>query len=147
MNRRSLLTAVGVTTGTLSAGCLSSVGSYFMPAIRPGWSTARNFDTEPHVFNLKVERSGEEVHRSVRDVPPRDGNRVRSAIAECNWESTPGDYTVLARVDTNEWISGSLTEFAASRGDDINCVLADAQYYETWPEFTRPTGRTESTRL
>lgn len=125
MYRRALLTSIGATA-SLSAGCLSSLEDRLNPSVRLGWLAAHNFDTEPHLFELKVERDGTKVHDSSHEIEPREGDSVDGAVAECDWGSTPGDYTVFARIDGGEWVAESVTEFAMSIDGDADCVIADA---------------------
>lgn len=129
MNRRSLLASFGAATGALSTGCLSSLSDRFEPSVRLGWFVAHNFDTESHLFRLEVQRDGTRVHTSSHKIPSRDGNYIHSAIAECDWGTTPSDYTVVAQVDGNQRVEESITEFVDSRGNVEDCVIADAQYY------------------
>jgi hypothetical protein len=97
-----------------------------------GWFGAMNADTRSsHRFELAVERDGELVHQSSHELEPAvetepNRTRVTQAVAECEWGSTSGDYTVRARVDGQEWIEKSVTEYAASKNAD--CVLASAEY-------------------
>ena len=124
MYRRALLTSIGATS--LSAGCLSPIENRFEPSVRLGWLAAHNFDTEPHLFELKVERDGTKVHYSSHEIEPREGDSVDGEVAECDWGSTPGNYTVFVRVDGGGWVAESVTEYAMSMDSDVDCVIADA---------------------
>jgi hypothetical protein len=131
MRRRSLLTALGGAT-TLNAGCLSAIEEWSTPATRLGWFGATNADTQSsHRFELAVERDGERVHYSAYELQPAEQTepnrtRITQAVAECEWGSTKGDYTVRARVDGGDWVEKSVTEYAAS--NDVECAIASAEY-------------------
>lgn len=128
MRRRALLASLGATTATLSTGCLTAVEERLTPSAQLGWFGAHNFDTEPHLFDLQVNRDGTRVHRSSHEIRARDGNYVHHAVADCEWGSTTGEYTVRARVDGNDWVEASLTEFVSS--NDADCVVANAEYHD-----------------
>ena len=129
MNRRALLTSIGAATA-LNAGCLSSIEDKLNPTVQLGWLAAHNYDTEPHLFELKVDRDGTKVHYSSHEIESRDGASLNGAVAECDWGSTAGDYSVFVRVDGGRWVKESLTEFAISRDRDIDCVIADADNHD-----------------
>lgn len=127
MRRRALLASLGGTIATLSTGCLSDIEERLTPSAQLGWFGAHNFDTEPHLFDLQVIRDGTQVHRSSHEIQSRDGNYIHNGVAECSWGSASGDYTVPARVDGDDWIEESITEFVASK--DADCALANVEYH------------------
>jgi len=135
MRRRRLLAALGITTAAAGGGCVSAVREAVNPSVRLGWFGVHNADTEAsHRFDLEVERDGERIHASSHDVEAarefeNGGQHNDGAVADCDWGSTPGDYVVRVRVDGNEWVEASVTEFATSR--DVECVVADAEYRST----------------
>lgn len=135
MQRRSVVTTLGILTAGGSGGCLSRVREAVNPTVQLGWFGVHNADTESsHRFGLEVERDGEIVHSSSHTVEAAreyegGGQHNDGAVAECEWGSTPGDYTVRVRVDGNEWVEESVTEFATSR--DADCVVADAEFRST----------------
>lgn len=133
MRRRALLASLGVSTTALSTGCLSTIEQSSTQSAQLGWFGAHNFDTEPHLFDLQVIRDGTQVHQSSHEVQPKDGNYIHSAVAECSWGSTAGDYTVRAQVDSTDWVEESLTEFVASRDDD--CAVANVEYRDEDLQF------------
>jgi hypothetical protein len=128
MRRRALLASLGATA-TLSAGCLTTVTERLDESVQLGWFGAHNLDDEVHQFELRVERGDTQVHNSTHVIQPKEDNHFHGAVADCTWGSTSGDYTVLARVDDNEWVAASLTELAASWNSDVGCVIADAMYH------------------
>lgn len=78
-------------------------------------------------------RDGTLVHDSSHEIQSRDRNFINEAVADCDWGSTPGDYTVRARVDGNDWIEESITEFLTSR--DTDYAVEAAEYYESGLRF------------
>ncbi|MFC7131895.1 hypothetical protein ACFQJ3_01930 [Salinibaculum sp. GCM10025337] len=135
MRRRSVIAILGMLTAGTSSGCISSIRDAVNPTAQLGWFGVHNADTESsHRFVLEVERDGEVVHSSSHTVDAAreyegGGQHNDGAVAECEWGSTPGDYTVRVRVDDGEWVEASVTEFATSR--DVDCVVADAEYRST----------------
>ena len=135
MRRRSIIATLGILTASGTSGCLSSIQEAVNPAVQLGWFGIHNADTESsHRFDLEVERDGQIVHSSSHTVDAAQeydggGQYNDGAVAECEWGSTPGEYTVRVRRDDNEWVEESVTEFAASR--DVDCVIADAEYRST----------------
>lgn len=131
MRRRCLLTALGTAT-TLTPGCLSAIEEWDTPATQLGYFRAWNADTRStHRFELAVERDGERVHHSSHELEPAEQTephrtRVTTAVAECEWGSTKGDYVVRARVDGLDWVQKSVTDYVASK--DRDCVMARAGY-------------------
>lgn len=128
MNRRTFLGSLGATTSTLLAGCITPIENLLNNSVQLGWLGAHNWDTKPHKFDLRVERDGSQVHNSSHEIPPREGNHINGAVAECTWGSTPGEYVVYARLDNGEWVDRSLTEFVSSMDSDVDCVIADAWF-------------------
>lgn len=135
MKRRALLAALSATT-SLGGGCLSPVREWTDPSAQLGRFGASNADTtSSHRFELAVERDGDVVHRSSHELEPAvetEPNRIRvtQAVAECEWGSTSGDYTVRARVDGRDWVQKSVTEYATSK--DVDCVMAWAEYHSSF---------------
>ena len=128
MHRRALLASLGATA-TLSAGCLTTVTDRLDQSVQLGWFGAHNLDSEVRQFELRVEKGETQVHDSTHIIQPKEDNHVHGAVADCTWGSASGDYTVFARVDDNDWVEESLTEFAASWNSDVDCVIADAMYH------------------
>ena len=135
MRRRGFVTIFGMLSAVVSVGCLSSVREVVNPTAQLGWFGVHNADTDSsHRFDLEVERDGDLVHSSSHTVEAAreyegGGQHNDGAVAECEWGNTPGDYTVRVRVDGNEWVEESVTEFATSR--DVECVVADAEFRST----------------
>lgn len=131
MQRRALLKTTAVSLGALSAGCLSPVLDSENPAVQLAFVGVQNADPDAaHVFEIEVERDGEHVHRSTHEVaaatPLDNGFRLDGAVAECEWGSTPGDYTVRVSIDGVEERERSVTAFASETGAE--CVLAEAEF-------------------
>lgn len=130
MKRRALLASLGAATATTTAGCLSSIEDHLDTTVRLGWLGAHNFDTEPHAFDLRVERNGETVHESSHEVEEREDPVVHGAVADCTWGDAPGDYTVRARVDGGEWAARELSEIDEAYEGDVDCVVSKVEYRE-----------------
>lgn len=155
MRRRRLLTVLGTAT-TLTAGCLSAIEEWDTPATQLGWFGAWNADTRSsHRFELAVERDGERAHYSAHELEPAEQTepnrtRVTTAVAECEWGSTKGDYVVRARVDDLDWVQKSVTDYVASKDGD--CAVAMAEYDSSfylnlrWPCEGREYRRTVPVR-
>jgi hypothetical protein len=128
MRRRALLAATGSAATVLTAGCLDGVGDRPDGSVRLGWFAAHNPDTEPHRFELLVERDGDRVHRSDHRIPAREGNVVHSAVADCDWGPTPGSFTVIARVDGGTRVEESVNRVDTAGGREVDCAIAEAEY-------------------
>lgn len=135
VQRRSFIATLGILIPAVSGGCVSSIRETVNPTTQLGWFGVHNADTDsPHRFDLEVKRDGEIVHSSSHRVEAarefeNGGQYNDGAVAECEWGSTPGDYTVRVRVDQTDWIEKSVTEFATSR--NVDCVVADVRYRST----------------
>jgi hypothetical protein len=135
VKRRALLAALGITTPIATAGCLGSIADRLDRTVQLGWFGVHNFDTDPHEFDLRVERDGEVVHESAHEVAGFDGPVVHGAVADCTWGDEPGGYTVSARLDGGEWASRAISEIDELYENDLDCTTAEVQY------------RRESTRI
>lgn len=114
----------------MGGGCLTDAFKQ-SDAVRLGWFNVANHDTERHRFALRVERDGEQVHRSSHVVQGRTDPDVASehstiygATAECTWGNAAGDYTVAVRVDGGEWVTKSLKQSHS----ETACTVARAEY-------------------
>lgn len=128
MRRRALLVAVGATATTAAIGRFASPDDRLDATMRLGWLGTANFDADPHQFELRVERDGEQVHHSSHEVRGQDGNVVHGAVADCTWGSAPGEYTVFARVDGGEWTERSSSDFESYNRADVTCGVAEVRY-------------------
>lgn len=131
MRRRALLTTTAATMGTLSAGCLSQLRSSGDTSVQLGFFGVSNADPESaHVFDLEVERGGDLVHQSSHELDSATyldpGVSKEGAVAACEWDDEPGDYTVHVRMDRGDEVTRSVTEFVSE--SDIDCVLAEAEF-------------------
>jgi hypothetical protein len=128
VKRRALLAAIGAVTTTATAGCLGSIADSLDRTVQLGWFGAHNFDTDPHEFDLRVERDGEVVHESGHEVAGFEDPVAHGAVADCTWGDEPGGYTVSARVDGGEWVSREISELDERYENDVDCAIAEAQY-------------------
>lgn len=128
MKRRALLATLGAAATTPTVGCLGAVADRLDPTVQLGWFAVHNRDTEPHSFDLEVERGGEVVHRSSHDVRGYEDPVVHGAVANCTWGDEAGEYTVRARADGGEWVESNTSELNGSGGRDVDCVIAEAEY-------------------
>lgn len=126
MRRRSFLTALAFTPLGAGSGCLSRTQGQAARGMHLGWYAVANHDTESHHFGLRVERDGEQVHRSSHEVQGRDENDIHGAVADCTWDDTAGDYSVFARVDGGEWVAESLS--GTESGQEMTCGIVEAKY-------------------
>ena len=135
MRRRDFVKTLSILIAVGSGGCLSHIQETVNPTTQLGWFGVHNADRDSsHRFDLEVERDGNIVHSSSHTVEAareyeRGGQHNDGAVAECDWGSTSGDYTVRVRVDDSEWVEESVTDFATSR--DVECVVADAEFRST----------------
>ncbi|WP_423745027.1 hypothetical protein V5735_03075 (plasmid) [Haladaptatus sp. SPP-AMP-3] len=90
MQRRALL--VSLSTG-VTAGC---VGIFDALEATLGHFDVMNYDDEPHVFRVRIERDGSTVHRFSRRVEHDDPIAIRAA--DRTWGTTPGRYTLSLSV-------------------------------------------------
>lgn len=124
MHRRVLLAAAGSTALAASAGCLTRVRDALDRTMRLGWVGAHNRDTDPHRFDLRVERDGTVVH----EIRGRDGSYVHGAVADCTWGDAAGRYRVGGRVDGGDWTWESLSRLDEAYRTPVDCATAQVLY-------------------
>lgn len=127
MRRRTLLQSAVPTLALPLTGC-SSESDESDESRRLGWLAILNFDTEPHIFDLRVERGGTTVHESSHTVEGKADNSVSGAVADCTWGETKGDYTVAVRLDGDEWSEQSLADDVERAEMDPDCAIAEVRY-------------------
>lgn len=117
MNRRKVLATTGSVLGSLSTGCLGSLTDG--DEIQLSSVSVLNSASEPHTVSLRVHRDDELVHESTHELEGSNHAMVSGASVECQWEEVPGEFTVSARVDSDDW-----TERDMADGTDADCVEA-----------------------
>jgi len=136
MNRRALLSSLGAAGISALTGCL---GQFTAPdaATRLGLLAIENYDRESgHEFDIRVERDGDTVHRSVHSIEQTALPVISGLILDCPWEYIKGEYIVSARVDGGEWLSRPLAE----PFDDVpECVISTTRYGSLPSEAIEPT--------
>ena len=137
MHRRSFLATVGTSVSLFGGGCLSLLED---SSIQLGYLDVGNFDGEQHEFEVQVERNGTQVHSSSHSIAGKEGNVVHSEAVECTWGSTAGEYTVSARVDSNEWKSQSLLPADSVVSSETDCVVVGVWYRFDGLEFQIGSG-------
>ncbi len=137
MHRRSFLTTVGTSVSLFGGGCLSLLDD---SSIQLGYLDVGNFDGEQHEFEVQVERNGTQVHSSSHSIAGKEGNVVHSEAVECTWGSTAGNYTVSARVDSNEWKNQSLLPADSVVSSKTDCVVVGVRYRFDGLEFQIGSG-------
>lgn len=137
MHRRSFLAIGGASVSLCSGGCLSLFED---SSIQLGYLDVGNFDREQHEFDVQVKRDGTQVHSSSHTIAGKDGNVVHSEAVECTWGSTAGEYTVSARVDSNEWKSQSLLPADTIVSSETDCVVVGVFYRFDGLEFQIGSG-------
>src|SRR6056297_201626 len=137
MHRRSFLATVGTSVSLFGGGCLSLLED---SSIQLGYLDVGNFDGEQHEFEVQVERNGTRVHASSHSIAGKEGNVVHSEAVECTWGSTAGEYTVSARVDSNEWKSQSLLPADSVVSSETDCVVVGVWYRFDRLEFQIGSG-------
>lgn len=128
MHRRSLLTAIGLSTAVSTAGCLDTV--FGNDPIHLARFAATNHTPDSVQFDLRVDRDGETVHDSSHQIRGKDDGRIYGKIADCDWGTTAGEYEVFARVDDAEWASKPLSDVRDGWRDTVECATALAEYHE-----------------
>lgn len=124
MNRRALLASLA-TGGTAStSGCLDSLAGAQNESFQLGYVAVHNSTEDAHQIAIRVRRDGTNVHRSTHDVAGQDGAIVDSAIPECDWGSTRGQYEVAVRIDDGDWVTESFDGYDTESGD---CSIALAE--------------------
>lgn len=126
MNRRDVLSLLGVMGTVGSGGCLDAV-PFLGSGMKLGRLSVVNWDDdEEHTIDLRVERDGTVVHEATYTVGKMKGNVAQSAIADCTWDDIAGEYAIDARVAGSEdWRTFDLLEESDQSPD---CVIARVQY-------------------
>lgn len=133
MRRREFLAVAGLSATVSTAGCLDSVLGRERRLARVALSNA---DDDSHRFDLRVARDGETVHESTHEVRGASDDRIFSAVPDCDWGTTPGDYEVFARVDGGEWLSKAVSAGSDEWRDSVSCVSAQVRYGDSlWIDF------------
>lgn len=130
MRRRSFLATIGLSATASTAGCIDSALDGGERGIQLARFSVGNLDSDPHRFDLRVERDGETVHRSTHRVRGTSEDIIHGAVADCDWGTTPGTYEVFVRVDGGEWTAKPLSEVRDGWRDSVECATAHAEYYE-----------------
>lgn len=128
-SRRRLLAAAGLATATATAGCMSALGSDDPDSgndVAPGsgegtpegvrleqLSIENNHDSG-HEVQLAIENAAGVVHMDTYSIDSGGGT-----VVEGDWNSTPGEYVLYARLDDAEITS---TDVSASLDDETGCV-------------------------
>lgn len=129
MNRRTLLTTIGIPIPLATGGCLSFFEDTGEAAkIQLGYLDVANFDTTSHRFEVRVFKDGERVHSSSHEVQSRDGATVHGTAVDCTWDENPGEYAISARVDDEEWNELSLTPDNSPVTPDTECAVVGVLY-------------------
>jgi hypothetical protein len=129
MNRRALLASLA-TGGTVStSGCLDSLTETQNEPFQLGYVAVHNATEDAHQIAIRVRRDGANVHRSTHAVAGQDGAIVESAIPECDWGSTPGQYEVAVRIDDGDWVTESFDGYD-TEGGDCSIALAEGRLTE-----------------
>jgi len=128
MRRRALLSTLGLSAALSTAGCLEAVGDELDEPMRLGRFTASNRDSEPHTFDLRVDRDGATVHRSSHRIQGMDAGQIYGAAPDCDWGTDRGRYEVFARVDGGEWTRKPLTDVTDDWRNTVDCATAQAWY-------------------
>lgn len=140
MKRRALLATLGTAASAATGGCLGSIADRLDTTVQLGWFGAHNFDTDPHEFELRVERGGDVVHESAHEVEGFEDPVAHGAVADCTWGDEPGGYTISARVDGGEWVSREISEIDELYENDIDCATAEVRYRNESTELYFQTG-------
>jgi hypothetical protein len=76
-----------------------------------------------------VRRDGTNVHRSAHDVAGQDGAVAKSAIPECNWGSTRGQYEVDVQINDGDWVTESFQGYDTD-GGDCSVTTVEGTFWE-----------------
>ena len=125
MQRRSLLTSVGLGIAASSAGCVESAVDAVDRSSRIGWISLANYDTKAHLFELQVVRDGSTVHDATYTIRGEDGSTTAYEVIECTWGDTAGRYSIRLRIDDNGWVTRTVDE--ATDGA-VGCVTVRVRY-------------------
>ncbi len=131
MRRRALLATFGSGASVLGGGCLGFLRDPDEPTATLGAASITNFDTEPHRFQLRIERDGERVHHSAHELDETAGDegehygRVDTEIVDCTWDEVAGPYVIAARLADGAWVEQSVN---AKLDADAECVIAEVRY-------------------
>jgi hypothetical protein len=128
MRRRALLSTVGSAAVLSTAGCLDAIGARLDEPMQLGRFTASNSDSDPHTFDLRVNRDGETVHRSSHRIRGMDDGVIHGAATDCDWGTARGNYEVFARVDGGNWTRKPLTDVTDDWRNTVDCATAQAWY-------------------
>ncbi|WP_382217172.1 hypothetical protein [Halospeciosus flavus] len=74
---------------------------------------------------MRVERDGEVVHTSSQTLEEKSGQGILGAVADCTWDTVPGEYVVFARADDGKWTQRTLT---APFESPPECVVVSVRY-------------------
>ncbi|WP_231185340.1 hypothetical protein [Haladaptatus sp. DYF46] len=107
-SRRSLLRRFGVLSAGGVIGGLSGCSALARPeTARLAELILLNLDEPPHTVHVRISRDGERVHTAdyTLDEGSEFGTHENPApVIQEEWMSTPGKYTVAARVDDqSDW--------------------------------------------
>lgn len=128
MQRRAFLASVGLSTLTVSAGCLDSVRDAFAQPPRLGLVAVTNENSEPQRFQIQIERDGEQVHESTHHVEGKTERIIPGDVLECTWGDARGPYTLRGRVNETEWVEQSVADALTTYEENPDCVIAEAIY-------------------
>lgn len=131
VRRRVFIFGLPIGLTALQGGCTRFLRDRDEPTATLGAASITNFDTEPHRFQLRIEREGERIHDSAHELDGTAGGegedygRVDTEIVDCTWEEVAGSYDVAVRLDDGEWVEQSVN---ARLDEDAECVIAEVRY-------------------
>lgn len=112
------------TLAALAASALAGCTSFGRTdAHTLGCVVVSNYHDEPHAVGLRIERDGERVHESTRELPPvaREGGTTdgHPEVISSDWERD-GRFVIRTRLDDGPWTETALADLSAPDGS--NCL-------------------------
>ncbi len=127
LRRRQLLSALGMTSVTVTSGCIWPPGTG-SAAPRLGWVGVDNYSPEPQRFEVRIERDGDRVHASTPRVEGKTQETIPGDPLECTWGDARGPYTLAARTADTAWVETTIDASRTAEEEPVDCVIVEIAY-------------------